>query len=247
MHSFYNANMLKINPQKTKLMFVSKTKFRPVTKSITFKAKGHEIKPVPSLKILGSYVSHDLSQEREVSQLLPLLNHRINQFEKLKSFTDFHTRLQFSNSYILGRLQYMMPTYTNLNKNQKDRLHKILMRTARMTLNSYCFKKSIDFILGCCKWVDIDEMIKLSSVKFINNMLVSQKPGTMYSKIKINKRSCANLSFYVFPKSTGLKSTLLYRGIHYYNQLPSDLKFLPGKQFKVKIKSVRHILKQLSD
>ena len=247
MHSYYNANMLKINPQKTKLMFVSKAKLRPATKFITFKAKGHEIKPMPSLKILGSYVSHDLSQEREISQLLPLLNHRINQFEKLKSFTDFNTRLQFSNSYILGRLQYMMPTYTTLNKSQKDRVHKILMRTARMTLNSYCFKKSIDYILGKCKWVDVDEMIKLSSLKFINNMLVTQKPGTLYSKVKINKRSCADLSFYVFPKSRELKSTLLYRGIRYFNQLPSDLKYLPSKQFKVKIKSVRHTLKQLSD
>ena len=137
-------------------MFVSKAKFRPLTRHLTFKARGHIIKPVSSLKILGSYVSFDLSNEREISNLLPLLNYRINKFEKLKQYTDYHTRLQFSNSYIIGRLIYMMPTYTNLNSNQKDRLHKVLMRTARMTLNSYCFKKSIDFILGCCKWVDID-------------------------------------------------------------------------------------------
>ena len=141
----------------------------------------------------------------------------------------------------------MLPTYTNLNKNQKDRLHKVLLRAARMTLNSYCFKKSLDFILGSCKWVDIDEMIKFSSLKFINNMLVSQRPGTLYSKIKINKRSCANISFHSFPKASGFKSTLLYRGIHYYNQLPSELKYLPGKQFKSKIKTERHMLKQISD
>ena len=247
MHSYYNANMLKINPQKTKLMFVSKHKYRPLTKNFTFKAKGHEIKPVPCLKILGSFVSHDLSQEREISQLLSTLNHRVNQFEKLKKYTDFHTRLQFSNSYILGRLVYMMPTYTNLNVNQKDRLHKLLMRTARMTMNSYCFKKSIDFILGRCKWVDINEMIKLSSLKFINNMLITQKPGTLYSKIKINKRTCADISFYSFPRLGGFKSTLLYKGISYYNKLPSDLKFLSGKQFKEKLKTERHLLKQLSD
>ena len=116
-----------------------------------------------------------------------------------------------------------------------------------MTINSYCFKKSIDYILGCCNWVDINEMIKMSSLKFINNMLVTQKPGTLYSKIKLNKRTCADLSFYSFPKLEGLKSTLLYKGIFYYNQLPSDLKYLPSKQFKVVIKRERHMLKQLSD
>ena len=140
-----------------------------------------------------------------------------------------------------------MPTYTNLNNNQKDRFHKLLMRTARMTLNSYCFKKSIDYILGSCNWVDINEMIKLSSLKFINNMLVTSKPGTLYSKIKINKRSCADISFYTFPKLGGFKSTLLYKGISYYNKLPSDLKYLPRKQFKAKLKSERHILEQLPD
>ena len=33
MESFYNSNKLKINPQKTKLMFISKAKFRPLTKT----------------------------------------------------------------------------------------------------------------------------------------------------------------------------------------------------------------------
>ena len=106
-----------------------------------------------------------------------------------------------------------MPTYTNLNINQKSRLHKLLMRTARMTINSYCFKKSIDFILGSCKWEDVNEMIKLSSLKFINNMLITQKPGTLYSNIKTNKRTCADISFHSFPRLGGFKSTLLYKGI----------------------------------
>ena len=106
---------------------------------------------------------------------------------------------------------------------------------------------SIDYILGSCDWVDINEMIKSLSLKFINNMLATQKPGTLYSNIKINKRACANISFYTFPKSKHLKSTLLYKGITYYNQLPSELKFLSGKEFKTKLKRERHILKQLSD
>ena len=109
-------------------MFISKPKYRNVTKYLTFKAKDHEIKPAPCLNILGSYISHDLSNEREICQLIPLLNNRINQLEKLKSFTDFKTRLQFSNAYIIGRLTYMMPTYTNLNGNQKERLHRLIMR-----------------------------------------------------------------------------------------------------------------------
>ena len=82
-----------------------------------------------------------------------------------------------------------MPTYTNLTCNQKARLHKVLMRTARMSLNSYCYKKSIDYILWKCNWVDIDKMIKLTSLKFINNMLLTKKPGYLFSQLKLNKRA----------------------------------------------------------
>ena len=140
-----------------------------------------------------------------------------------------------------------MPTYTNLNGSQRGRLHKVLMHAARMTLNSYCFKKSIDFILGKCNWLDINEMIKLSSVKFINNVLITQKPWGLYSNIKLNERACAQISFYIFTKSSAYKATLLYQGISYYNQLPSYLKFLPQEKFKTVITRERHILKQLSN
>ena len=116
-----------------------------------------------------------------------------------------------------------------------------------MTLNSYCFKKSIDYILGKCRWVDINEMIKLSSLKFINTMVLTGKPGYLYSQIKINKRACAPLSFHSYPKSNALKNTLLYKGISYYNQLPKDMKLLPRKKFKDKFKNERHLLKQLAD
>ena len=140
-----------------------------------------------------------------------------------------------------------MPTYTNLNKSMKDRLHRVLMRAARMTINAYCFKKSIDYILGQCKWHDIDEMIKMCSLKFMNNMLTSQKPKSLFKKVKFSKRTCSTLSFHSFPKSSMRKNTLLYTGISYFNKLPRCLKYLPGKLFKAKLKSERQMLKQLSD
>ena len=140
-----------------------------------------------------------------------------------------------------------MPTYTNLTNNQKQRLHKLIMRTARMTINNYCFKKSTEYILGSCNWVDIGEMIKFSSLKFINNLLVTQKPGFLYSNLKINKRACADISFHIFPKLTPFKNTLLYKGISHYNKLPSDLKYLSSKKFKLILKTERHMIKQLLD
>ena len=96
------------------------------------------------MKILGSYISHDLTNDREVSQIIPILDNRINQFERLKSYTNFETRLQFSNAYIIGRLVYMMPMYTNFTNQQKDTLHRVLMRTPRNRIptSQECLQKN---------------------------------------------------------------------------------------------------------
>merc|ERR1711954_289343 len=107
--------------------------------------------------------------------------------------------------------------------------------------------KSIDYILGSCNWVDVNEMIKMSARKFINNILFNQKPGTLYSELKINKRACSNISFHYFPKSAGFKCTILFKGINIYNQLPTNIKSLQRSKFKEKLNKERHILKQLSD
>ena len=90
-------------------------------------------------------------------------------------------------------------------------------------------------------------MIKMSALKFINNMLITQTPGTLYSKLKINKRTCSNISFKYFPKLAGFKCTVLYRGISYYNQLPTHFKLLQRHKFKEKLKNERYLLKQLLD
>ena len=89
--------------------------------------------------------------------------------------------------------------------------------------------------------------ILIRSFEFINNMIISKKPGYLYSQIKMNQRACAQISFYSFPKSTALKSTMLYKGISYFNQLPKDIKLLPRDKFKARLKNERHLLKQLAD
>ena len=87
----------------------------------------------------------------------------------------------------------------------------------------------------------------MSSLEFINNLLTSKKPGSLYAKLKINKRPNANISFHFFPKTSKQKDTLLYKGIAYFNQLPKDFKYLPNKLMKSKLKIERQMMKQLID
>ena len=151
------------------------------------------------------------------------MNNRINQFEKLAKYTDFRTRLQFMNAFIQGRLSYMIATYTNLNEKQINKIHKVIMRAARLCLQSYCFKERTNSILDRCHWRDAKETIIIANLKFIHNLIINKKPEYLYNQLKFGRRSCSQISFYDIPSSAKRKNTLLYQGINWYNKLPMYL------------------------
>ena len=46
LHEFYNINMLKINPDKNKILIIYQNKFENIFKNFSFKAKDYTIKKV---------------------------------------------------------------------------------------------------------------------------------------------------------------------------------------------------------
>ena len=83
------------------------------------------------------------------------------------------TRLQFANANIAGKLFYMMPLYVGLNTINKNKLHKIIMRSTRCILNNYSYRNvSNESLLSRIQWFDIDECIKYSALKYIHAMII---------------------------------------------------------------------------
>ena len=67
MKCYYNINMLKVNPDKSQLMVSAKPKYLNETKFLQFQADEYVIKNKPCMTILGSILSCDLSNEREIT------------------------------------------------------------------------------------------------------------------------------------------------------------------------------------
>ena len=84
-----------------------------------------------------------MNMETQIGNLCANLHNRINTIRKLTKYTTFHTRLQFANANIAGKMFYMMPLYVGLNNIQKNKLHKIIMRTTRCVLNNYSYRINI--------------------------------------------------------------------------------------------------------
>ena len=140
-YKFYNLNKLKINSDKTCLLIVNKPKLNQTLNNFSFKANQFTIKRSKHMKILGFYISENLSLDYEINNLTSSLHYRIQEISKIHRYTDFKTRLAFMNSIVISKLNYMLPMYMTCNKNNVTTLHNTLMKAARTAIGSYCYKK----------------------------------------------------------------------------------------------------------
>ena len=236
LHNYYNINKLKINPDKNSLLIVNKPKHDPPLKNFFFLVDSYKIKPKTYIKILGSYIQNTLKMDTEIGKLTSILHHRLNELNKIKRYTSFETRRQFINSHIIGKINYMLPTYMHAPACLKDKLHKVLMKAARFSIGNYCFKKSTYYILNKCKMTTINNMINISAIKLIHKTLHNESPHVIFQYYKVNKRKSADIYYNYTPKYCNMKNYFIYQGIKLFNGLPAKLKDLPPVKFNNKIK-----------
>ena len=98
--------------------------------------------------------------DSEINKLSSVLHNRINNIKIITKYTDFKSRLNFVNAFVLGKLNYMLPIYNNLPGYLNNKLHKIIMTAARTVIGNYCFRKSNLYILNKCNWMNVKNMIK---------------------------------------------------------------------------------------
>ena len=72
-----------------------------------------------SIKLLGTFIQSDLKIDKEISNLTLQLHNRIYNLKLVSQYTDFQTRLNFMNSFVVGKLNYMLLFYLNINEGLK--------------------------------------------------------------------------------------------------------------------------------
>ena len=233
LHCYYNISKLKINPDKTSLLITSKPKFHKVMKNFYFNSMTFKISPTNMIKILGANITSDLKFNTHIGKLASACHNRIFQLRTLTKFTNFKTRLSFLNSYVIGKINYILPLYLHTNLENKNKLFKILKTAARAAIGNYCFKKSIVYILKKCNWQNLNNMIISSSLNFIHKIIVEKVPEALTENFKNlhTRRNVVNIYTCYRPKLKNLKEFIIYKGLSLYNTLPKNLKTSNTKKF----------------
>ena len=75
------------------------------------------------------------------------------------------------------------------------------------------------------------DLINCSIVKQIQKIIINKKPKSLFDYYKTNKHRCAEVVPKVFPISKFSREVSLFKGLHLYNKLSTDLKELPPNKF----------------
>ena len=250
LYNYYNINKLKLNNDKNKLVIINKPRLNNHFKNFTFRAGGEIVKTVSKIKILGTWIQCDLKLDAEINKLSSCLHNRINNLNKIKKYTDFKTRLNFMNSFVIGKLNYMLPIYNIAPNYIKNKLHKILMKAARGAIGNYCYKKSITHILGQCKWVSINNMIVYSSFIFINKIIKNNKPKSILNIYKTQRflRHKSDISLKNIPKNSKYSKFFIQEHTHTYNTIPVEIREKSNNTFKREIRVwIKSVLNDTND
>ena len=190
---------------------------------------------------MGFYIQSDLKYETEINKLVSTLHNRINTIRQINSYTDFKTRLKFLNANVISKLNYMLPFYSSINADQINKLHKILMTSARMAIGNYCYRVKTSKILGKCNWLPISDMIINAQCNFLHKMFMNKHPIKIFQMFNFPSRQAKEIRLDIKSKSKLSKNSLLFNALDLYNNLPVEIKQLPVNSFKKQLK--KHLFK----
>ena len=120
----------------------------------------------------------------------------------------------------------MLHIYNNVPKYIMNKLHKVLMKSARCAIGNYCFRKSTSYILDKCKWMTIEKIITYSSLVFIHNIIKHKIPKgvhNIYRNSRFNRHK-ANISVTYRPINQKYSRFFIQHHSNTYNNVPTEIK-----------------------
>ena len=240
--NFYNVNKLKINSDKTEILVTCKNHYRTLSDNITFDADGFVINQSDHITILGYKILKKLQNDKQINLAIKSCYYKLHCLTQVGKYLNFKTRLQLTNSVIIGILNYGLPLLLCSDQKLLVKLNQVIIKSARFVIGSYCFKYSYNDILKKLDWFSIYQLINIASVKLFRHIILTSKPQPLYVLVKkgqnnkVNTRTVNKYYPKNNPKTSELKNFFINKMCEIWNSLPLGLHNLSNKNFDLKIK-----------
>ena len=185
---YMNANLLIINPDKSKIMVISNN--QKTKANFEFQIGQKTLKHQNSLKILGNIVTEDLSWDRHVQKIvIPELANRARTLKLTASFMDPKFRKVYATALFKGKLNFAIEAWGGVAKTLVNKVQLIQDRVTKSALGSTFSRKSSYQRQKEMNWLSVVEEIKLSTIRMTHKIAHRAIPEELASKMPLNVRN----------------------------------------------------------
>ena len=236
MYNFYTMTLL--NKSKTKFTVIGNKSNVSLTKNLKVRIGNDTISCDGNVRILGTLISADNSLESAVNELVSNLNFRLLNLLKIKKLTTFKTRLNFINSFVIGRLNYVLPIFLAAPGYLVHKLHLIQIKAAKLAVGNGYFRKSNKYLLDKCGWLNVSSLIEFSSICFIHKVIYYQRPSNIYDLFKMPSRAAKNIVPFENLSTKHTRNFFIYKSLVLFNNLKNEVKSMQPLKFRIKLRKL---------
>lgn len=239
-----------LNENKTKLLIFGKDKLRVINnRLLNISINNTIIEPVDSCKNLGLFLDNNLRFESHVSSLIQKSFGKLRSLYIHKDILDTSIKLKLTDSLILSNISYCCSVYwPALIQKDKTSLQRVQNACLRFAYNVRKFDH-ITESLKKSKWLNLEERYQSQLLVLVKKVVLLNQPKYLYEKLirghdthNINTR---HKDLFTVPRHSSalFQRSFSYCAIKAFNKLPTDLKSSTLTNFKCKLKSYIHQLR----
>ena len=243
-------NMLKLNDEKTEVLFIASPFFRKHINVASFMVGQTDVKPAHSARNIGVVFDESMAMSSHVSSICKSSHYHLRSIGSIRKHISMEACIKLMHAFVTSRVDYCNSLLFGLPGIQKQRLQRILNTAARIVtlLPKHCH---ISPVLSSLHWLPIEQRIKFKILIFTFKAFHQTAPSYLCDIIthhqpSLNLRSSHNMTLdpYSHKTSNGYGEWAFSNcGPTLWNLLPIDVrKTVDYEAFKNKLKT--HLFKE---
>ena len=245
---YMNKNKLILNSEKTHLIVMASSKNHKKYNNynITLNTGNEIIEPSPYEKLLGGYISCDLTWNLNIrdheQSLLKIITSRINALSKISKIANFKTRKMIANGIVLSKLIYLIQLWGSCNQYLLNTLQKLQNRAARLVTRKNIYTPVRD-LLKQCGWLSVKQLVVYHDLLLVYKTMSTKRPSHLFNKfsqscgIRTRVTGTAGIMENGKINSEFGKKKFSYRAVKQWNELPPSVRLSPTlSTFKLSIR-----------
>ena len=236
--SWMNSYFLKLNPNKTEIIFLCPPQLNDVPQLHGVFIDNQCIRFSNRVKFLSVHFDQNLNFEHHISEISSICHYHLNNIAKIKRYLSQSDTLKLMHAFITSKLDYCNCIFYGLNNYTSSKLQSIQNRAARIVLGLSPYATLTDSMLNDLHWLKLNQRIVFKILLLTHKFFMNIAPA-YFSDILFIIDCEERLLNVIYLHSKHGKRSFSFCAPRYWNCLPRDIRLLNDTtKFKTCIKTV---------